>query len=207
MNGISFFNYTAGWKPFGHERSTARIEYLSQRRNLAVKEALESNPQTDEILMIDSYYLQQRDPLQQLVDEYRRLRVSSFQSGCILGASNWIFDKTRVRTRNRFFDNWTTPEAANLNLEEAVAKGGVISVKGVGGCYLYPRFVWEKVGYGVPRDLHGCEHNWLCERSGLRVLLSLNERLWREPIVYSWPKRIRMSLNLRRVFPPMHKTS
>src|SRR5207245_279607 len=54
--------------------------------------------------------------------------------------------------------------------------------------------------YYVPEDLHGCEHNWLCEHSGLPVFLSLSERMWRDPVIYPRGKRLRMSLHLSRLF-------
>lgn len=147
--------------------------------------------------MVDSYYLNQQEKIRKLILEYQQLGKS--QTGdCIIGASTWIYDKTRITPRKRFFDVWTTPEGSQIRPEDAQAKGERIKVNSVGGCYLYPRYVWEKIGYAVPNDLHGCEHNWLCENSGLPVWLSLNVMLWREPIIYFWPKRVRMSAHLGR---------
>src|SRR5439155_1247755 len=107
IKGLPFYNYTKGWKPFQHEQTAERVAYLAERRNTAVAKALDLFPETQHILMIDSYYL--------------------------------------------------------------------------------------------PEDLHGCEHNWLCERSGLPVYLSLSRRLSRGPVQYPWLKRIRVSLHLRRL--------
>ena len=196
MSEIPFFCYTKGWKPFGHERSRERISYLADRRNKAVLEALLLFPETEHILMVDSYYIKQSDEIFKLVKEYDKL--SSELRDCILGASTWRPTKTGMRSTNSFYDTWTTPEGVGLRWEDARERGGLLRVRSVGGCYLYPRFVWEKYGYGVPEDLHGCEHNWLCERSGLPVFLSFNERLWREPLVYPPLKRIRFSLHLGR---------
>ena len=198
ISGVPFHNNTEGWKPFQHEQTTARIAYLAERRNKAVAQALDLFPQTQHILMIDSYYLNQKAEISSLINEYHRLTATNPQ-GIILGASTWIDDRTRIWPRKHFFDGWTTPEAIGTTLEHASSNGGLLRVKGVGGCYLYPRWVWERVGYKVSNDLHGCEHNWLCEQSGLPVFLSLNEMLWREPIQYSWPKRARMSLHLGRM--------
>jgi hypothetical protein len=199
LQSLPFYNYTAGWKPFQHERIKERVAYLAERRNAAVALALSEFPRTDHILMIDSYYLHQDRQINGLIDEYSKMTLSEYPEGCILGASTWILDKTRVRSRLRFYDWWTTPEASSLKLSEVERIGGTISAKAVGGCYLYPRWVWERIRYDVPDDLHGCEHNWLCEHSGLPVFLSLTERLWRDPIVYSLSKRVRMSLHLRRL--------
>jgi hypothetical protein len=148
--------------------------------------------------MIDSYYLRQGEQVRKLIEEYVALTTKIYPTGCILGASSWIHDRTRIWPENRFYDGWTTPEGNRLRPEVVKREGGTMIVKAVGGCYLYPRWVWEKIRYGVPEDLHGCEHNWLCEQSGLPIILSLNEMLWREPLVYSFPKRVRMSLHLGR---------
>jgi hypothetical protein len=182
---VPFCNYIEGWKPFQHEKTKERVDYLAHRRNLAVSRAIELFPDTKHILMIDSYYLNQVEQINQLVGEYSELSHSTYQNGCILGASSWIYDLTRVR---------------GLPLREAERNGGIMKVGSVGGCYLYPRWVWEKTKYDTPEDLHGCEHNWLCEHSGLPVFLSLNQRLWRAPLVYPRVKRVRMSLHLGRWF-------
>lgn len=195
---IHFCCYTKGWKPFGHEKSKERLSYLADRRNEAVYEALTLFPDTAHILMIDSYYLTQRDEIIHLINEYMGL---CSKQACILGASTWRTYTTYLRSKNLFYDSWTTPEAANLRWDDVRQKGGLLRVSAVGACYVFPRFVWEKVRYGAPLDLNGCEHNWLCERSGLPVFLSLNEKLWREPLIYPWLKRVRWSLHLGRFVP------
>ena len=197
---ISFLCSTEGWKPFGHEKTKARIAYLAERRNRAVAKALSTFPSTQHILMIDSYYVHQTEKVKQLVEEYSELSSKPEFENCIAGASTWILDKTKLRPRKRFYDYWTTPEGFKLRWNDVRERGGMTRVRAVGSCYLYPRFVWERTSYGVPEDLHGCEHNWLCEKSTLPVFLSLNTTLWREPIVYSWPKRFRSSLHLGRFF-------
>jgi hypothetical protein len=198
---LPFHNYVEGWKPFGHEKTIERVSYLAERRNIAVEETLAQFPETEHILMIDSYYLLQPEQIKKLIREYIELSLARSEQGCFLGASTWIYDKTRIRSRYRFYDGWTTPEAMGLSLRKVERQGGRIAVKAVGGCYLFPVRVWQKIRYGVPADLHGCEHNWLCEQSGLPVFLSLNVRLWREPTVYGRVKRLRMSLHLGRLIP------
>src|SRR5207245_1965255 len=108
IGDLPYHDHTEGWKPFGHEKTKERVSYLAKRRNDAVARTLAMFPETQHILMIESY------------------------------------DR--------------------------------------------------------PEDLHGCEHNWLCEHSGLPVFLSLNERMWREPVIYPRGKRVRMSLHLSRLF-------
>ncbi len=195
---IPFFNFTEGWAPFGRVTTISRVEYLANRRNKAVESALSAYPETKHILMVDSYYLQQGSEILKLVNEYEKLAAHQKPPGLVLGASTWIRDKTRIIPRSHFFDGWATPEGKEITLSQARSHGGLLPVKAVGACYIYPRPVWEVSGYGVFPDLHGGEHNWLCERSGVPVLLSLNEMLWHEPITYSWSKRIRMSVNLGR---------
>jgi hypothetical protein len=199
VQDIPFYNYTEGWRPFQHEKTKERVAYLAERRNTAVSKALNVFPQTQHILMIDSYYVDQENQILKLVQEYAKKTLVEFPEGCILGASTWILDKTKIRSRFRFYDGWTTPEALELNPTLIQKQGGVIPVKAVGGCYLCPRSVWEKTHYGVPEDLHGCEHNWLCEQSGLPVFLSLNEMLWRKPLIYPLSKRVRVTLHLGRL--------
>jgi hypothetical protein len=199
IRDLPYHNYTSGWRPFGHEKTKERVSYLAERRNSAVAETLALFPETNHVLMIDSYYLQQEEPIRKLIKEYAEMIITSYQGGCILGASSWIYDKTRIRPKYRFYDGWTTPEGLNLRLEEVKRNGGTIRVNAVGGCYIYPTWVWEKIHYGVPEDLHGGEQNWLCEHSGLPIFLSLNERVWREPIIYPRGKRLRMSLHIGRL--------
>jgi len=199
IQGLPYHNYTERWRPFRHEKTRERVAYLAERRNSAVAETLAVFPETKHVLMVDSYYLQQEEQILRLINEYVEMTLATYHAGCILGASSWIYDKTRIWPKYRFYDGWTTPEGLSLRLEEVERDGGMIGVKAVGGCYLYPRWIWEKIRYDVPQDLHGCEHNWLCERSGLPIFLSLKERMWRSPVVYSRRKRLRMSLHLGRL--------
>ncbi|SRR5712692_1271882 len=186
---VPFVCFVDNWKPFGHEKSRDRVNYLAERRNQAVARALSLFPSTQHILMIDSYYVNQPDPVRVLLNEY--------DGNCILGGAVWFLDKTRVNPRIRFWDSWTTPELANLEYLPQMA--GKVSVKAVGACYLYPKGAWQKIGYGVPNDLHGCEHNYLCEMSGFGVYLTLKVKLWRSAVVYGWPKRIRQTIHLGRL--------
>jgi len=197
---VPFYNYTEGWKPFQHEQTTERVAYLANRRNAAVVRALDLFPDTQHVLMIDSYYLHQAEQIRGLIGDYAEMTSSNHPGGCILGASTWFYDLRRVRSKYRFYDGWTTPEGNLLKLSEVERGGGVIRVKSIGSCYIYPRSIWEKNRYGVVEDLHGCEHNWLCEHSGLPVYMSLGRRLSRGPIRYPWVKRIRVSLHLGRFF-------
>src|SRR6266849_11169683 len=106
IQGFPLYNYTEGWKPFQHEQTRDRVVYLAERRNAAVARALSLFPQTEHILMIDSYYLHQKPQITGLIENYVKMIQSDHPSGCILGASTWILDKTKVRSRIRFYDGW-----------------------------------------------------------------------------------------------------
>src|SRR5260370_36600396 len=114
IRDLPYHNYTQGWKPFGHEKTRKRVSYLAERRNTAVTEALSLLPETRHILMIDSYYLQQGEQVGKLIAEYVELNAKTHSGGCILGASSWIYDKTRIWPRTRFYEGWTTAEGNGM---------------------------------------------------------------------------------------------
>jgi hypothetical protein len=186
---IPFLCFVDNWLPFGRQKSMDRVAYLAERRNLAVARALSLYPSTRHVLMIDSYYLDQPGQV--------RILLSEYDGRSILGGAVWFLDKTKLIPRVRFWDSWTTPELKEIEFPPKMK--GKVPVRSVGSCYLYPKGIWEQVGYGVPEDLHGCEHNYLCERSGLEVYLTLDANFWRQPLVYSWPKRIRQTIHVGRL--------
>lgn len=212
---VPFFCYTEEWKPFARFKvesgrtignlSTERIKYLADRRNKAVALGLENNPETTHIAMVDSYYVDQEPQLVQLIADYEKCEAT-----IILGASTWQVQKRTVVSKVSFYDGWTTPEARFLLGDYSPQKDSLVRqfktpipnlmpVRSVGGCYIFPRKIWDNgVRYGVFNDLHGCEHNYLCESSGLLVYLDFNARLWREPFSYPLSKRMRMSLAPRQ---------
>ena len=159
-----------------------------------MKEALVSYPDAMHILMIDSYYLAQTEEIKKLLQEYENESPSEEH---IVGASTWFLDKTRLRPRIRFWDTWITPEAENFRLPIGGEHHDWVKVRAVGACYLYPRRVWEEHHYDVPKE--GGEHVSLCMASGLPVWLSLNVKLWRDPVVYSWRKRLRQTVHIGRL--------
>jgi len=201
IGSIPFYCYTDNWKPFGREKTRERVQYLASRRNGAVEAAVNSFPKTEHILMIDSYYIRFLEETKQLISNYLSLGK---ETKCIIGASTWSLNKTRIRPFVHFWDTWTTPEASvrfygKSKFERARQMIGQREVKAVGACYIYPRMVWENGGYGVPSNWtpdYGCEHNYLCEnakRDGVTAYLNYDVKLWREPTVYPPTKRIRCS--------------
>lgn len=180
--------------PYPRVKTRERVAHLASRRNEALRQALGLYPNTEHVLMVDSYYLAQTNEIRKLLFEYAHLCASE---ECLLGASTWFQDRTRIVPRIRFWDSWITPEAAHLRLPANRTEANWMRVRAVGACYAFPRKVWEAHPYSVPA--HGGEHTALCESSGLAVWLSLGVQLWREPIVYPWGKRIRQTLHLGRI--------
>jgi hypothetical protein len=191
---VPFHCQVSNGRPYPRVKTRERIAHLANRRNEALKVALSSYPNTQHVLMVDSYYLAQTTEIRKLFIEYAHLYVSE---ECIVGASTWFQDRTRIIPRIRFWDSWITPEAAHLHLPTRGTEESWMRVKAVGACYIFPRKAWEAHPYSV--STHGGEHTSLCVESGLLVWLSLSTQLWREPVVYPWAKRVRQTLHLGRI--------
>jgi hypothetical protein len=220
-----FYCYLDGWKDVDRSDPQKYIEYTSSRRNAAVEKALEAHPETTDLMMVDSYYVGQFDgihfrdqflEISHLASDYY-LAKNSLSEPFILGAATWGKVRTRLlqylRNKTDFYDKWADPcvrwmprgwrpENDGLAARFTVPVKGFYRVHSVGGCYIFSRRLWDRgVRYGVPDDLHGCEHNYLCETSGAKVFLDLNAELWREKR-YSFVKCLRCTLGeqRRRIF-------
>ena len=149
---IPFYCHTEGYRDFPHYppvKTRERIRYLAERRNAAHKRALELHPNTEHFLSIDSYYLSYVHEIQHLLQEY-----SNYNAECVLGATNWFSDYSRIPLKLRYWDTWATPEMRDKRFDyyprhEGMPEGWE-SVRGCGGFAVYPRWVWERRGYGVP---------------------------------------------------------
>lgn len=149
-----------------------RIAYRAERRNNAVATGLERYPDTTELFMVDSYYLLGETELERLVQRYRQLP----REYAVLGPVIWGYTSTTISSWLKphvcFYDAWSTPELRwcpkgwrpqndILIGQEKVPLKGLYQVQSIGGCYIFPRKLWDMgVRYGVPADLHGCEHNY-----------------------------------------------
>ena len=214
ISDVPFYCHTEGWEAYGRTLVKdgreqlailrERVEYLARRRNKAVENALQKFPQGDHILMVDSAYIPRVGPIKRLLEDYVLCKEP-----VVLGATTWALHKRTIMPKVLFYDFWSTPEARFIPYDFEPQKDSLVGqfgkplpnlmpVRSVGGCYIFPRTIWERgVRYGVLDDLHGCEHNYLCEKSGLPVYLDFNVRLWREPKVYPWARRVRVSLGIR----------
>ena len=205
ISEIPFYCHTEGFKEFPHYppvKTRERIQYLAMRRNTANKQALELSPKAEHFLSIDSYYLAQVDEIRHLLKEY-----SDFDAECILGATNWFPDHSRVPLKLRYWDTWATPEMKDRKYDyyprhEGLPEGWE-NVRGCGGFTLYPRWVWERRGYGVPEPFPdaGNEVNYLCQCPGILSYVTLNVKALRETpkeiVNRSMINRVRTTIKLR----------
>ncbi len=205
LTEIPFLCYTAGYEYFPHYppvKTKERIMYLSQRRNNANRAALELYPDTQHFLSIDTYYLNYINEIHQLLREY-----SDYDGDCILGASNWYLDYSKIPAKIRYWDQWATPEMMHRRYDYYPRTAGLPEgwerVRGCGGFTLYPRWVWEKRGYGIPEPFPeaGNEVNYLCECPGIFSYVTLNVKALRhtppEVMNRSLLARIRTTVGLR----------
>jgi len=202
---VPFYCHNEGYKDFPHYppvKTRQRVQYLAARRNTANKRLLELHPDTEHILSIDSYYLIQVDEIRKLLNEY-----ASYVADCVLGASNWFMDYSRLPRKMRYWDTWATPEMKGKPYDYYPRHEGMPAgweqVMGCGGFSLYPRWLWEKRGYGIPEPFpkSGNEVNYLCQYSGIQSYVTLNVKAHRETpeelINRSLVNRLRTTIGLR----------
>jgi hypothetical protein len=173
---IPFVSYTANYRPITHRDNNdmARITYMTDRYNAAVKVAIETNPNTEHVLLIDHYYLPFFRQLQILIDDYCRLE------NVILGASIWYWARRRIRPWIAYYDTLSVPEFQGKKWwNTGSLPTGIIPVTGVGGCWIFPRQVWAKTGgFGIPTPPQAGGSRGM-NTAGYRTLLDCNCLLWR----------------------------
>jgi hypothetical protein len=187
------------------------ITYLAAKRNMAVKLALEKYSDSTDILMCDTYYLNQVSALKQLISDY--YAVQEIEEAALGGAS-WGRIRTRLehywKPHKEWHDKWGVPDLMFTpygwrpekdNLVNSMLNPplpGLFHTSSLTGIHIFPRTIWDKGSrYGVFNDLHGCEHNYLFEHSGIPRYTDFNAEFYRERI-YPFIKCIRMTLHLRR---------
>ncbi len=205
FDGIPFYCHTDGYKEFPNyppAKTRERVQYLSNRRNAANRKLLELHSETEHFLSIDSYYLDQITEIRQLLREY-----TDFNADCVLGATNWFLDYSKYPVRVRYWDTWATPEMRGKAYDyyprrEQIPEGWE-RVRGCGGFTLYPRWLWEKRGYGMPEPFPGAgnEVNYLCNFPGIPSYVTFNVKAHRETpkelLDRSLVNRIRTTIGLR----------
>ena len=188
--GMPLYYHTRDWHDIDREAAGLRekLEYRAQRRNVAVILALEQYPDTEHLMMIDSFYLSQPG-IGRLVKRYRQL------ADACLGPVVW--GRMRVNLSQvlhspiRFYDGWATPELRwcpygwrpdkdMLTSQAELPLKGLYRVSSIAGCYLFPRSIWDKgARYEVPEDLHGCEQNGFHESHRLKKYVDFSVEFWR----------------------------
>lgn len=201
---IPLYCHTEGYVDFPHYppvKTRERVQYLADRRNAAHKRAVALYPDTEHFLCVDSYYLKMTSEIRNLIREY-----SDYELDCVLGATNWFADYSRVPLRLRYWDTWATPEMKNKRYEyyprhEGIPQGWEY-VHGCGGFAAYPRWVWERRGYGVPEPFPeaGNEVNYLCQGPDIRSYVTFNVKAIRntpsEMVNRSLTKRLRTTIGV-----------
>lgn len=153
--------HTEGWEDIGRSMNESRVNYLAGRRNKAIEEALRRFPDTETIMLIDSYYTKQKNQIANL--------LKCYDGKSVLGGSTWVLGK-QFRDNNHFWDTWTTPEASQYNLYDvARVRPAHLRVQGVGGVIVFPRLLWDMgARFKARKNWHrglGCEMNGFCEEA------------------------------------------
>lgn len=193
---IPFYCNTRNWKPIYHKNngSPDRVNYLTDRYSCSVNEAIDFYPQTEHVMIIDSYYLHQNN-VRNLISRYYYL--NAMQLNVILGASIWVREKNRVQPSIIYYETLSVKEYRNKHwIFEWSLPSGLQSVSAVGGCWIFPRFLWD----GKFNVVDGGLVNSPCIRNGnCKILLDCDVRLWRSKQdgailnEYSPIKRLRVS--------------
>jgi hypothetical protein len=198
---IPFYCHVKGWKPITHHdnKDRARLEYITERYNLAIRDGLTLYPETSHILIIDTYYLNFVSEIKELLQSYE----DAADTPRAIGASIWYWDRSHIRPCIRYYDTASAIEMRSrkwYNTDELPT--GLVRVSGVGACWILPRETWEESGGFVIPDadpVAGSSRS-LLTRTRLDAILNCSVRLWRtradNPDIPNYPffKRIRVSV-------------
>jgi len=178
--------YRDEWTEVEKPKSLERVSYLAERRNNAVREVSTLFPDITHVFMLDSYYLNQKQPAEALLNHYDLVGHDT-----ILGGSTWFHERFWPH-REAFWDSWTTPEGLDPGNHTRF-----LEVKAVGGAVIFPVSAWKRHGFDTSRFPQGSEMNGFCENSGLKVHLDLMARFYHPDPPQASYVRIRLG-NYRR---------
>jgi hypothetical protein len=174
---IAFYCDTTGYRPITHHDNNdlSRISYLTDRYNKAIQKALEKHPGPQNLLVVDSYYVEFVQEIRRLVSHY-----GSFEHA-ILGASIWYWDKTRIRPRIAYYDTLSVKEFRNKTWNSLKQlPNGLVGVRGVGGCFIFPYALWQAShGFSIPYPEPQAGGSRGLKTEGYKILLDCDCRLWR----------------------------
>jgi hypothetical protein len=202
---IPFYCYTKGWRPIVHHdnKDRARLEYITERYNLAIREGLSLYPKTTHILIVDSYYVNFASEIQELVRSYE----DGSDASSVMGASIWYRDRSHIRSCIRYYDTASAIEMRERKWYKTKDLPiGLIRVSGVGACWILPRETWEESGGFVIPDVDPVAGSSRSLSIGKRLntVLNCGVKLWRTHAdnvdipTYSPIKRIQVSFGEAR---------
>ncbi len=175
IDEVPLYCHVGPRQSYPHAQNFQRVEFLTAQRNEAMDVALRLFPRATHIVNIESNYLSQAQSIRHLIERYEEL-----DSDMILGASTWAMMQDRVPTYFQFYDAWSTPELYYYRYYRHPPRG-LAQVSSVGSCLIFPVDAWRKFGFGIPKPFpqSGIYYNWLCEKSGLPVMLDFDIRFYR----------------------------
>jgi hypothetical protein len=202
---IPFYCHIKGWRPITHHdnRDRVRLEYITERYNLAIRDGLALYPETSHILIIDTYYLNFVSEIKKLLQSYE----DTGDTPLAMGASIWYWDRSHIRPCIRYYDTASAIEMRGRKWTKSEnLPNGLIRVSGVGACWILPRESWEgSDGFVIPDvDPVAGSSRSLRVETRLNALLNCNVKLWRSHAdnlnipVYPPFKRIRVSVGEAR---------
>lgn len=176
--------------------SFERVKKVAEMRNAAMEGMLQLFPDVTDVMMIDPYYLHQKQAIRKLTDNYRKCKTEHVRGGAI-----WRWKKIGILRRASYYDSWAVPDEPERTLFKPKAKDQRI-VDCVGGVYIFPVSLWMLRHYGVPFPLR-TEHYSILKNTDLPIVLDREAQFWRTPEdsevrYYSWPKRIRVTTGRMR---------
>jgi hypothetical protein len=176
---IPFYSHATGWRPIRRDNtSRERLQYNADRYNAAIKTLLTLYPDTEHVMVCDTYYLDQKSGLERLVSDYAWLDFMR-SSHIVLGASTWFLDSSRIRPCVGFYDNLSIPEFSGRRWAYHEMLEGIRSSPSVGGCWIFPRWMWEKSDgfHIVTREEMTRLRRVNCYDAS--ILMDFDARLWR----------------------------
>ncbi len=194
---LNYYCHTEDYEPILHHDNNDlnRIQYLTKRYNRGVEVALQEFSETKHLLIVDSYYLPFIREIQSLLETYLNLENS------IVGASIWYWDRSHLRSSIFYYDHLSVKEFRNIRWHSLrQLPRGLLPVSGVGGCFVFPRKVWEESGgFSIPNPEPQAGGSRCLRTAGYRTLLDCDVKLWRTHANnsgipdYSFVKRLRVS--------------
>jgi hypothetical protein len=166
---IPFYCKISGKKrvPRKQEYSKLRVDTITELKNQAISEALQEYPATH-IVMVESYYLKQRESVERLIERYREINDPDL----ILGAPVWVYTVAEWFSKCTFYDTWVAQDLKEMRRSDC--PGGLVQVDAVGSAIIFPVWVWLKHRFANPDYPAKIYYNWLCEQSGLPVLIDMD---------------------------------